>query len=69
MRGKGVEAMQRRLAKHYGLDESSLATGYFGPQTRQMVIKFQLEKGLIDSETDEVAGLVGPRTAKALNRL
>lgn len=70
MRAEGVRRAQRRLAKHFNItDESSLVTGYFGPKTEELIIKFQLEKGIITDRTDAGAGLIGPRTAKALNAL
>lgn len=68
MRSEGVRQAQIRLARYYKIaDESSLTTGYFGPMTEGYVIKFQLEKALIDSKDDPAAGLIGPKTAKALN--
>lgn len=66
-RSDAVLELQTRLAKHFKLaDPSSIQTGYFGPKTEKLVIKFQLEQQIIDSEDDPGAGLVGPKTFKAL---
>ncbi len=62
-----VLELQTRLAKHFKLeDPTSIQTGYFGPKTEKLVIKFQLEQKIIDSNDAPGAGLVGPKTLKAL---
>ena len=56
-RGLAVENVQRQLVRHgYDVD----IDGYFGPQTRAAVRRFQSDHGL------EVDGLVGPITWPAL---
>ncbi len=68
MRGDMVSALQARLATHFKLaDASSIQTGYFGPKTQEYLIKFQIEKGIVTSAVAPGAGLVGPKTAAALN--
>jgi len=41
-------------------------TGYFGPVTKEAVIKYQLSTGLVKSPHDEAAGFVGPSTLQSL---
>lgn len=66
-RSDAVLELQKRLADYFDLpDPSSIQTGYFGPKTEELLIKFQLEQKIITSETDPGAGLVGPKTLKAL---
>jgi hypothetical protein len=68
MRGEMVSALQARLASHFKIaDISSIQTGYFGPKTQEYLIKFQIEKGIVTSVATPGAGLVGPKTAAALN--
>lgn len=68
MRGEMVSALQARLASHFKIaDISSIQTGYFGPKTQEYLIKFQIEKGIVTSAATPGAGLVGPKTAAALN--
>ena len=68
MRGEMVSALQARLAAHFKIaDISSIQTGYFGPKTQEYLIKFQIEKGIVTSVATPGAGLVGPKTAAALN--
>ncbi len=65
-----VLALQKRLLRYFKLPiDTNSATGFFGPKTRELVIKFQLEKKLITSRTADGAGMIGPRTAAALNAL
>jgi hypothetical protein len=69
MRSSAVMDVQQKLAEFFNLPEEDLATGYFGSKTENLVIKFQLKKKIISSETQEGAGRVGPKTAAALNAL
>lgn len=67
MRSEAVKILQKRLAKHFGVAESDLVTGYFGPMTQKYVIMYQLEKKLISGSSSTAAGLVGPKTSSSLN--
>ncbi len=69
MRSDDVLELQKRLIVYFGSSASSIATGYFGPKTNDFVIRFQIEKGIISSRTADGAGLIGPKTLKALNAL
>jgi hypothetical protein len=69
MRAASVLDMQKCLAKHFGVSPDDIATGFFGPKTESLIIKFQLEKKIIKSASEAGAGLVGPKTATALNSL
>lgn len=69
MRSEAVKILQKKLAKHFGVAESDLVTGYFGPMTQKYVIKYQLEKKLISGTSSTAAGLVGPKTCASLNAL
>ena len=70
MRGDSVLQLQRLLAtiQKIALDDPYI-TGYFGAMTKKRLIKFQLDKGIIDTSDAPGAGQVGPRTAAALNKL
>ncbi len=70
MSGAAISALQKVLAQYFGLPlDASHVTGYFGPATKKLVIKFQLVRNIIDSATSPGAGQVGPKTAAALNAL
>lgn len=69
MRAASVMDMQKCLAKHFAVAQDDLATGFFGPKTEGLIIKFQIEKKIIKNANDPAAGLVGPKTAAALNSL
>jgi peptidoglycan hydrolase-like protein with peptidoglycan-binding domain len=58
--GAGVKGLQEFLAGQYGVDPSTVATGFFGPKTQELVKKFQAEYGL------EQVGSVGPKTRAAI---
>jgi len=58
-RGEEVSTLQREL-KNRGYFTYPNITGYFGPITRDAVIRFQRDNGLL------VDGIVGPQTRKAL---
>ena len=65
-KGQEVVRLQNILIDE-GFLASDLNTGYYGAQTKQAVIKYQLSKGLIDSTTSAGAGRVGPNTLSALS--
>lgn len=67
-RGDDVAKLQNILIRN-GYLADSMNTGYFGNQTKSAVLKFQLEKGIVSSETSSGAGRVGPKTRTALNSL
>ena len=46
-----------------------LVTGYFGPLTKQAVIRFQLKYKLITSDQNIAAGYVGPKTRNLINEM
>lgn len=69
MRSDDVKKLQRKLAKHFDIAESDLVTGYFGSRTQSLVVKFQLEKKLISGSSSNAAGVIGPKTIRALNAL
>jgi len=70
MRSSAVAELQRKLATHFSLPtDASYLTGYFGPVTRGLVFKFQIQQKIVFSDQDAGAGQVGPRTAAALNAL
>lgn len=70
MRNSHVSVLQKKLCQYYGLPvDANNVTGYFGPKTEKLVIKFQFEKKIISSARDSWAGLVGPLTTAAVNEL
>lgn len=70
VRSDAVMALQKLLVAHFGLPaDDAHVTGYFGNTTMGLIIKFQIEKKIVDSADDDGAGTVGPRTAAALNLL
>ncbi len=69
MQSASVTRLQQKLVNHFGTSSLPRISGYFGPATKALVIKFQLKKGIISSEDAPGAGQVGPRTAKALNAI
>ena len=60
-RGNDVNRLQQLL----GVDP----TGYYGNLTRQAVLKFQLENGVVKSEADQGAGRIGPATRAKLGEV
>jgi len=70
-RSSDVQELQKILLTHFKekIDTQNNATGYFGPLTHELVIKFQLEKKLIATRYSPGAGLVGPKTSAAINNL
>jgi peptidoglycan hydrolase-like protein with peptidoglycan-binding domain/3D (Asp-Asp-Asp) domain-containing protein len=66
--GDDVKKLQALLIEH-GYLAKGLSTGYYGDVTKTAVLKFQLEKGIVKTESDTGAGRVGPKTIEALNLL
>lgn len=67
-RGSEIAQLQTILIKE-GYLTSGLSTGYFGIQTQEALIRFQIAHGIIKSKTDSGAGNVGPKTLNLLNTL
>ncbi len=68
--GEGLSAvrdLQKRLADE-GYFPSERITGYFGPVTKEAVMKYQLSRGLIKNQSDDGAGYVGPKTLSKLKK-
>lgn len=63
--GSQVRLLQRLLVEDgfFPVDE---VNGSFGPLTKEAVIAYQLDRGLIASADQAVAGLVGPKTLLSL---
>lgn len=66
--GADVRKLQTVLIEE-GFLASGLNTGYFGGQTKSALIAFQLERGVIASESELGAGRVGPGTRAVLNAI
>lgn len=67
-KGDEIRKLQKTLMDR-GFLAQGLETGYYGDQTKQAVIKFQLANGVISAASDPGAGRVGPGTRAALNQL
>jgi peptidoglycan hydrolase-like protein with peptidoglycan-binding domain/3D (Asp-Asp-Asp) domain-containing protein len=67
-RNEEVVKLQNILIKN-GYLSAGMNTGYYGKQTGEAVLKFQMEKGIVRSESDTGAGRVGPKTRAILNSL
>ncbi len=65
--GDEVRTLQRLLVERNFFPEEEV-NGYFGPLTRDAVIRYQLSMGLIKHSSDNGAGIVGPATLTALNQ-
>ncbi len=65
-RGEEVIKLQNFLIAHSYLVDS-LNTGYFGEKTREAVLKFQIDQGIVTGTDDLGAGCVGPRTLNAIH--
>src|SRR3989338_7980533 len=57
------KALQQALAQDKTIYPEGLATGYYGPATRNAIIRFQKKYGI------EPVGYVGPLTRKKLNEI
>ncbi|MDD3861524.1 MAG: peptidoglycan-binding protein [Candidatus Gracilibacteria bacterium] len=55
------------ILKEKGYFASSSFSEYYGVETREAVVNFQKDNGIISSESDKGAGRVGPSTLKILN--
>lgn len=67
-RGDNVIRLQNILIAQGHL-ESGLNTGLFGYKTQEALIQFQIANGIVKKNTDQGAGLVGPKTRELLNSL
>lgn len=67
-KGDEVEQLQNSL-KQLGFFDGAITTDFFGEVTKEGVIAFQLNKGIIASESDPGAGRLGPQTRQALNSI
>ncbi|MEK7097306.1 MAG: peptidoglycan-binding domain-containing protein, partial [Patescibacteria group bacterium] len=63
-----VKKLQTVL-KDFGYYNGMVTTEYFGEKTRDAVIAFQIDKGIISSPSDIGAGRIGPQTRELLNSL
>jgi len=63
-----VEKMQI-LLKNNGYFQGEVITDYFGPQTKKAIAQFQVDHQIVSSIYNAEAGIVGPKTIKALNAL
>lgn len=57
----------QRILRDKGFFEGMLITDYFGPVTKDAVLRFQLANNIISSENDLGAGRVGPATLALIN--
>lgn len=63
--GDDVRTLQQRLAA-LGFFPSQSVNGVFGPQTKESVLRYQIARGIVHSDNDTGAGIVGPATLAAL---
>lgn len=66
-KGKQVQLLQKELAA-LGFFPEEKINSVFGPLTEQAVMKYQLDRGLISSRSDQGAGYVGPATLRSLRK-
>jgi len=66
-KSKEVIELQKRLKKE-GFFTYPYFTEYYGPVTKQAVLKYQLARGIVRSPYDTGAGRLGPGTRASLNR-
>lgn len=66
--GGEVALLQEQLKK-LGFYKGGLTSNYFGEITKEAVIAFQKANGIILTENDSGAGLVGPKTREILNNI
>lgn len=69
MRSTDVTELQKKLNAYFGASDALPTTGFFGPMTRERIIQFQIDKGIIKSSKEAGAGRFGPKTAAVLNAL
>lgn len=65
-RSEEVQRLQNLLVKK-GLLDQEFATGYFGDHTESAIVSFQQSHHIISKRTSFGAGIVGPKTRKALD--
>jgi peptidoglycan hydrolase-like protein with peptidoglycan-binding domain/3D (Asp-Asp-Asp) domain-containing protein len=63
-----VRILQEFLQKQ-GYFNNDFLTDYFGEMTREAVLSFQIDNGIVGGETDLGAGRVGPSTLEMINSL
>jgi peptidoglycan hydrolase-like protein with peptidoglycan-binding domain/3D (Asp-Asp-Asp) domain-containing protein len=63
----GEVAVLQQFLKEKGFFEGMIVTEYFGPITKDALIKFQIANNIISSERDLGAGRVGPSTLALIN--
>lgn len=64
--GEGVKELQKIL-KEAGYLNINKETEFFGSLTEEALIKYQIDKGIIPSQNNAGAGIVGPMTRRSLN--
>lgn len=67
-RSKDVEDLQVAL-KELGYFDYQFVTDYYGEVTKAALMAFQLDHGVIDSESDQGAGVFGPQTRVRLSEV
>jgi peptidoglycan hydrolase-like protein with peptidoglycan-binding domain/3D (Asp-Asp-Asp) domain-containing protein len=65
--GPQVRLLQHLLAERSFFPDEKI-NGNFGELTEQAVLRYQIERGIVRSASDDGAGSVGPETLKALRR-
>lgn len=65
--GDVVIDVQRFLAS-LGYFPADMVNGVFGPLTKQSITLFQIKEGVLSNASQQGAGVVGPRTLKALQK-
>ncbi|MDD5041825.1 MAG: peptidoglycan-binding protein [Candidatus Peribacteraceae bacterium] len=63
--GAQVSLLQRLLADR-GYFPAEKVNGHFGPQTREAVLQYQIDRQLVAAEGGTGAGTVGPQTLRSL---
>ena len=65
--GGQVRLLQQALAD-LGFFDAQKINGHFGPQTKEAVFQYQLDRGIVTSKSDTGAGYVGPSTLYTLRK-
>ena len=67
MQGSDVRRFQELLADrgHFPPDKIN---GVFGPLTKESLIAYQIETGIVDEDDDQGAGTLGPTTLRLLRQ-
>lgn len=63
-----VTKVQEFLVKT-GYYDGKIISNYYGPRTKAAVIAFQVDHGVVESDTAAGAGIVGPKTVDAFNKV